>query len=163
MHLIGKGCKELCFLSIEGNLAIVRHRQEGFEKAIKESKLDPAKNRIVNCRNDEHINLAMLRQLFESRTKPDGIVASVEKVATQVYTVCHALGLSIPKDVKVIAFSHLQIAALLNPPLTTITQPAFEMGKMAATLLFRALEKKIDLKKEHIVINSELIERESTA
>jgi LacI family transcriptional regulator len=163
MHLIDKGCKELCFLSIEGNLAIVRHRQEGFEKAIKESNLDPASNRVVNCRNDEHANFTILRQLFEEKGKPDGVVGSVEKVATQVYTICHALGLSIPKDVRVIAFSHLQIAALLNPSLTTITQPAFEMGKMAATLLFRALEKKIDLKKERIVINSELIERGSTA
>jgi LacI family transcriptional regulator len=163
VHLIEKGCRELCFLSIEGNLAIVRHRQEGFQKAIQEKKLNPDTNRIINCRNDEHTNQAMLRQLFEGNSRPDGIVGSVEKVATQVYTVCHALNLSIPKDVKVIAFSHLQIASLLNPSLTTITQPAFEMGKMAATLLFRALEKKVDVKKERIVIDSELIERASTA
>jgi LacI family transcriptional regulator len=76
--------------------------------------------------------------------------------------VCHSIGLSIPHDVKVIAFSHLQIASLLNPSLSTITQPAFDMGKMAATLLFKGLEKKFDLKHERVVINSKLIERDST-
>jgi LacI family transcriptional regulator len=163
MHLIEKGCKELCFLSVEGNLAIIRHRQEGFEKAIQEQRLDSSRNRVVVCVNNEQANLVMLRKLFESKKRPDGVVGSVEKVATQVYSVCHALNLSIPDDVKVIAFSHLQIAALLNPSLSTITQPAFEMGKTAATLLFKALEKKIDLKKERVVINSILIERASTA
>jgi LacI family transcriptional regulator len=163
VHLMEKGCKKLCFLSMEGNLAIVRHRQEGFEKALQEWKLDSSHNRIVYCKNDEQANLTMLQQLFESKSRPDGIVGSVEKVATQVYTVCHTLGLSIPNHVKVIAFSHLQIASLLNPSLSTITQPAFEMGKMAATLLFKALEKKIDLKQEKIVINSVLMARGSTA
>jgi LacI family transcriptional regulator len=95
--------------------------------------------------------------------RPDGIVGSVEKVATQAYTVCHELKLSIPEQIRVIAFSHLQIAALLNPSLTTITQPAFEMGKAAATLLFRSLEKKVDVRSEKIMIPSVLIARDSTA
>jgi LacI family transcriptional regulator len=161
LHLIEKGCKELCFLSLEGNLAIVRHRQEGFEKAVREG--NAVRSKIVTCTNDEHTNLLLLRKLFDNPNRPDGVVGSVEKVATQVYTVCQAVGLSIPRDVKVIAFSHLQIASLLNPSLSTVTQPAFEMGKTAATLLFRGLEKKIDLNRERVVINSTLIERDSTA
>ena len=162
-HLIKKGCRQLAFLSIEGDLSIIKHRQEGFEKALEDHKLDRKKNRVVNCSNDEKSNLLLLKKLFYKKGRPDGIVGSVEKLATQVYTVCQDLGLLIPKDVKVIGFSHLQIASLLNPSLTTITQPAFEMGKMAATLLFRALEKKFDLKQESIVINSTLIERGSTS
>jgi LacI family transcriptional regulator len=90
-------------------------------------------------------------------------VGSVEKVTMQAYTVCHQLKLSIPNDVKVIGFSHLQIASLLNPSLTTITQPAFEMGKTAATILFKALSKKMfEWKNEKVVIPSVLVEREST-
>jgi LacI family transcriptional regulator len=95
-HLIEKGCKELCFLSIEGNLAIVRNRQAGFEKAINERNLDRKKNRVVHCTNNEGANITLLRDLFKSSDRPDGVVGSVEKVATQVYTVCHSIGLSIP-------------------------------------------------------------------
>jgi LacI family transcriptional regulator len=161
-HLITKGCKRLSFLSLEGNLGIIRNRQEGFEKALHEASIALVENMIITLGNDREENLKKLTTLFKSKARPDGVVGSVEKVAMQVYTVCHATGLSIPKDVKVIAFSHLDIASLLNPSLTTITQPAFEMGKTAATLLFKSLDKKIDLKKEKIILNSELIEREST-
>ena len=71
--------------------------------------------------------------------------------------------INIPNDVKVIAFATLDTAPILNPPLTTITQPAFEIGKAAATLLFKGIEKStFDLRKERVVIPSLLIEREST-
>lgn len=161
MHLIAKGCKRLAFLSLDGNLDIIRQRQRGFEKALMESGLTE-KDSIITLGNDQDQNLDKLKAILTPKTRPDGVVGSVEKVAMQVYTVCHASGLSIPKDVKVIAFSHLDIASLLNPSLTTITQPAFEMGKTAATLLFKSLDNKSELKKESIILRSQLIERDST-
>jgi LacI family transcriptional regulator len=73
------------------------------------------------------------------------------------------LKLDIPKKIKVISFSNLETSSILNPPLTTIKQPAFEMGKAAATILFKAIEKKsFQLKSENIVIPSQLVEKEST-
>ncbi len=160
-HLLSKKCKRLAFLSLEGNLEIISHRQKGFEKALSESGIEGREHSIIVLGNDEQENLKKLASKFKSKTRPDGVVGSVEKVAMQVYSTCHALKLSIPKDVKVIAFSHLAIASLLNPSLTTITQPAFDMGKMAATLLFKSLDKK-GMKPETIVLKSELIERDST-
>lgn len=161
-HLIDKGCKRLAFLSLKGNLEIIHHRQRGFEKALTEAGVKLSNNVVITLGNDRDENLKTLTSVFKSKMRPDGVVGSVEKVAMQVYSVCHTNGLSIPKDVKVIAFSHLDIASLLNPSLTTITQPAFEMGKMAATILFKSLDKKVNLKKEKIVLNSQLIERGST-
>lgn len=162
-HLIDKGCKRIAFLSMFKDLAITNERQAGFEKAIRENGFDPKKNPVIYCTNNEAENMVQIKKLLKAKNRPDGIVGSVEKVATQTYSVCHALNLSIPRDVRVIGFSHLQIASLLNPSLTTITQPAFEMGKTAAQLLFKALEKKrADLKNERIVIPSVLMERNST-
>ena len=161
-HLIDKGCKRIAFLSLKGNLEIIQHRQHGFENALRESGHQLTANTIVTLGNDRDENMRTLTSIFKSKLRPDGVVGSVEKVAMQVYSVCHTKGLSIPKDVKVIAFSHLDIASLLNPSLTTITQPAFEMGKTAATILFKSLDKKVGLKKDKIVLNSQLIERGST-
>jgi LacI family transcriptional regulator len=162
IHLIARGCKRLSFLSLEGSLGIINNRQKGFEKALIESNIPTNERAIITLGNDRDENLKKLTDIFKKESRPDGVIGSVEKVAMQVYTVCHTIGLSIPKEVKVIAFSHLDIASLLNPSLTTITQPAFDMGRTAATLLFKSLDKKVDLKKETIVLNSELIEREST-
>jgi LacI family transcriptional regulator len=72
--------------------------------------------------------------------------------------------LNIPKDVKIISFSNLQTASLLNPSLSTITQPAFEMGREAAIMLLKKLEKKsFQLPDESIVLESKLMPRKSTA
>jgi LacI family transcriptional regulator len=73
------------------------------------------------------------------------------------------LKLRIPEDVKVLGFSNLETAAWLNPSLTTITQPAFEIGKEAAALLFKTIEKKsMNFTEEKLVLNSTLIVRNST-
>ncbi|HEY9007897.1 LacI family DNA-binding transcriptional regulator [Ohtaekwangia sp.] len=158
-HLIEQGCRKIAFLTMPGDLAITHHRQQGYEQALRENGIEI---RVLYGTDREEENLAMIREVLQSADRPDGIIGSIEKLALQVYTTCHAIAVNIPRDVKVIAFSHLQIAALLNPPLTTITQPAYEMGKTAATLLFRALEKKQDVKHEHIIIPSVLVARAST-
>jgi LacI family transcriptional regulator len=95
--------------------------------------------------------------------KPDGIFAAVERYAIICYELCEELGLNIPKDVKVISFSNLQTASLLNPSMSTITQPAFDIGREAAAMLLKKLEKKnFQLKDENIVFESKLIVRKST-
>jgi LacI family transcriptional regulator len=162
-HLIDRGSRHVAFLSLAGDLTIIRLRQEGYLQALRENGLDERKNPVIYCTHAETDNLPLIRQLLTSENRPDGIVGSVEKVATQTYAICHELNLSIPQQVRVVGFSHLQIAGLLNPSLTTITQPAFDMGKAAATLLFRGLEKKTDVRNEKIVIPSVLVARQSTA
>ena len=72
--------------------------------------------------------------------------------------------LKIPEDIKVVCFSNLETASILSPSLTTITQPAFEMGKTAARLLFKALQKtNFNLSEESLVIPSTLVVRGSTS
>lgn len=118
---------------------------------------------VIECSNDKDENYILLKKILSRKNHPDGIIASVEKLTTPVYLACKDLKLSIPKDVKVISFSNLETALILNPALTTVRQPAYEMGKTAAAMLFKAIEKKnFQLKDENIVISSRLIEKEST-
>lgn len=161
-HLIDQGCHKIAFLSISDSLSISNKRLEGYLLALKDHQVKADKNQVVLCTNDAKQNYALIKELMQ-KNKPDGIVASVEKLTTPVYTACTDLKLKIPGDVKVICFSNLETAAILNPSLTTITQPAFEIGKTAATLLFNSLGKTTtDLTKDSLVIPSELIVRNST-
>jgi LacI family transcriptional regulator len=154
-HLLQKGCERLAFLSISQSLPICRNRMNGFTAALKEAG--------VQGQTIYTSTPAAIPNLLKSKNRPDGLVASVEKIVTPVYLACQELHINIPKDLKVIAFATLDTAPILNPPLTTITQPAFEIGKAAATLLFKGIEKNnFDLKSERLVIPSLLIEREST-
>ncbi len=162
-HLIEQGCTNIFFLNISDSLSISNKRLQGYQLALEDHQAKAGKDQIVLCTNDTQQNQALLKKIMEQDTRPDGIVASVEKLTTPVYKACTDLQLKIPVDVKVVCFSNLETASILNPSLTTITQPAFEMGKAAASLLFASLEKtNADLAKECLVIPSELVVRNST-
>lgn len=161
--LIRKGCKRITFLALRGDLNIIKDRTAGYLKAINDHGIDTQLNPVLTCGHQEDETMTLIRQRLTQEDSPDGVICSSEKLTTQTYSVCHRLKISIPEDIKIIGFSHLPIASLLRPSLTTVTQPAFEMGRTAATLLLNALDKKRTiLKKESIVLPSMLIERDST-
>lgn len=161
-HLLQKGCRKPAFLSISQSLPICTNREEGFKAALHAAGIPEADQQVVYCTDNEAM-FSQVKNILQEDQRPDGLIASVEKIVTPVYLACHELHIRIPNDIKVIAFATLDTAPILNPPLTTITQPAFEIGKAAATLLFKGIEKSsFDLRKEKVVIPSVLIEREST-
>ncbi|HEY9363864.1 MAG TPA: LacI family DNA-binding transcriptional regulator [Chitinophagaceae bacterium] len=162
-HLIQQGCDKIAFLGISKNLSISGKRLAGYFQALADHKMTADEKDVLLCTNDENQNYLLILKLLKKKNKPNGIVASVEKLTTPVYQACLFLKLNIPQDVKVVCFSNLATASILNPSLTTITQPAFEMGKESAILLFKALEKThFDLKSESRIIPSTLMVRSST-
>jgi LacI family transcriptional regulator len=162
-HLIQSGCRDIAFLSISDCLSIDSRRKNGYLEAIAKHQPLTRKPRIVQCGTDERSNHEKIRKLLTGRSRPDGIFSSVERFALTTYNVCREVGVHIPEDVKVICFSNLQTANLLQPSLTTITQPAFDMGKQAAEILLKHLSRKTDfLMNQNIMIKSQLIVRNST-
>ena len=160
-HLLDAGCRRLAFLSVSRSLPISQNRMLGFKDAIE--KAGSSGMKVIHCTAKESENLARIKELLTGKSRPDGIVASVEKMATMVYLAAHESGVDIPQELKVIAFSTLETAPILNPSLTTITQPAYEMGKAAATMLFNGIEKKnFNLHGRRVVLPSMLVERAST-
>ena len=162
-HLIENGCKQIAFLSISQHLSISNKRMEGYLEALHRNNLPANNDLIVACDRDEAKNNELIQELLKRENRPDGIFASVEKLAISTYKICEELQLNIPKDVKVITFSNSYTAAFLNPSLTTVTQPAYEMGREAAAILYKLIEKKKHHSAaESIVLNSRLIVRNST-
>ena len=161
-HLINAGCKKIVYLSTSSALSINNKRMEGYMQALADNGVKKTSENIVSCTSDSAGNHKIIYDLLKKKNRPDGLIASVEKLTTPVYLACDQLELSIPEDVKVISFTNLQAALILTPTLTTVTQPAFEMGKTAATVLFKSLEKRnSNLKKEITVIPSVLTIRNS--
>jgi LacI family transcriptional regulator len=164
-HLIENGCKRPMFLSFSECLTMCENRANGFFAALDDFKI--SSNEIVPimyCSRKEEESYKQIQDLCNSNDRPDGIVASVEKLAMQLYLVCQDSAVSIPNDLKVVAFSTVEIAPILNPSLTTITQPAFEMGRVAAENLFKGIESKnFNLNQQVLIIPSQLIKRQSTS
>lgn len=162
-HLIDKGCSAISYLAFSKNLSIDQKRMQGYVDALKDHQIPFREELVVYCGNNAESNYAKIKSMLSAERAPDGIFASVEMLAILCYEACNELHISIPQQVKIISFSNLRTASLLNPSLSTITQPAFEIGRQAASALFSAFSKNQPaLKDEKIVLISELIEREST-
>lgn len=164
--LLEKGCKHPVFLSTSLSLSICSKRAAGFAAALTDAGLPTSGFQfVIDCTGTPELIFDQVKELLLQHKEIDGIVASVERLAMQIYMVSLTNGIRIPEDLKVVAFSTLETAPILNPSLTTITQPAFEIGKAASELLFTMIEKK-----KHsitgdttVMLPSKLIERNSTA
>lgn len=161
VHLIENGCRKIAYLYALSNLSTGRKRLSGYQDALKDHGIAVNEALIVGYQNDADQNYDNIRSLITG-LKPDGIISSIEEFALPVYYVCKEIGLTIPDDLKIISFSNLNTAALLNPSLSTITQPAFEIGREAAGFLFKILEKKPFDMDDVPTLKSTLIKRDSS-
>jgi len=161
-HLIEQGCKRIAYLVINKNLSIGKTRMQGYLDALEKHNIPYDDRLVIDCSNSYDENNMILKKMLEV-LKPDGVFTSVERLAFATYYACYDLGIKIPDQVKVIGFSSLVIAPLLNPSLTTVTQPATQIGVEAALLLFHMLEEpEAVARNKKVVLDSKLIKRRST-
>lgn len=162
-HLLENGCAHILFLSIGDSLNIMKRRFEGGLEAIREFRTD-TKYQYVNCTPDPDEARMLIQNLLSVKNRPDGVIGAVEKLAIATYLACKTLRIRIPEELKVLAFSNLPIASLLQPGLSTVRQPAYEIGKTAASLLFERLNKNNQpFNPKSIVVPSVLEPRASTS
>lgn len=162
LRLVKSGVKRPVFITTEEPLYTSIERRRGFQAALISQHIPFTDDMIVECSDDMDKNYLIIRKLLSGRKRPDGIFASIEKYAITTYQVCKELKINIPKDVKIIGMTNLRTAALLNPSLSTLSQPAFEMGREAASLLIKMIEKKsYAAANDIIVLNNEMTIRES--
>ena len=163
-HLIKAGCKKIAYLCVDGGyLSTTHNRMSGYLAALKKYKIPEDPKMIIRCSNDDAANIELLKKILKQKNRPDGLVSSIEKLAIASYYACNEIKLKIPQQIKIISFSCLRTASLLSPSLSTITPPAFEIGKESASLLFRMIEKKTFVNRiDKVVLQGTLIERNSS-
>jgi LacI family transcriptional regulator len=162
-HLIKNGIKDIAFLSISRSLSISNDRARGYLDALKRNEIRVDKKRIIFCDGNLATNKSHIKKILLQKNRPSALFACVEELAILCYEVCEELGIKIPTDVKVISYSNLKTASILNPSLTTITQPAYEIGREAACILFKLINgESVNTNDENIILKSTLIVRKST-
>lgn len=162
-HLITNGAQRIAYLAVNKDVSIGKIRMEGYKKALKEANLSVDERFILDTSNEVNVNYADIKALIQNQ-QPDAIFASVERLAMSTIRVARELKLIIPNDLKLICFSCLDIADMLQPSLSVIKQPAYEMGIQATTQLFDILcGRKSDGIREIVFLDSELIFQNSSS
>jgi len=150
-HLLERGCRNIVFIGIDESISVTADRLDGYRAALHQMDISVKESNILLCTSQEEAYEQILKRL-KQRDKADAFFSSVERYTVQLYRACEELKLKIPADLKVISFSNNPLASFMNPPLSTITQPAFEIGKSAAGLLLEMLKKKKPAAPKDLVI-----------
>ncbi len=164
-HLIEKGFKKIAHITNAVNLSITKERLEGYKKALDDNNL-PFNPKYVHYCN--HGGMVMdeieeaLRLLMAQKQKPDSVVTASDRITTCLLSAAQKINVKVPEQLAIVGFTNTNIPELFNPPLTTIRQPAFEMGQTATELLIKIIESKRPITEfETKVLNTELTIRDS--
>jgi LacI family transcriptional regulator len=165
MHLIKKGYKKIGHITNTVNLSITKERLNGYKKALEENGLPFNEKYVQYCNHGgmvtEEIEMA-LKSMMAQKPKPDAVVTASDRITTCLLSAAQKLKLKIPENIGVVGFTNTNIPELFNPPITTIRQPAFEMGQVATELLIKIIESKRPITEfETKVLDTELTVRES--
>jgi len=162
-HLINKGYKRIAHFTGPKDLEICKLRLKGYTDALSNSNIPLREDLICYSGLHEVDGYNSMDRLLKENILPDAIFAVNDPVAIGAFQRIKEAGLKIPGDIGIVGFSNNKITALVDPPLTTVNQPSFEMGKKSAELLIEMIEsEKQSFKPKTIVLETELVIRSST-
>ncbi|MBL4746380.1 MAG: LacI family DNA-binding transcriptional regulator [Flavobacteriaceae bacterium] len=142
-HLIERGCKNIVHFSGPQNLELYRNRKKGYTKALNTYGIAFSEHLVIESQLMQQDGILAAKQLLKL-PKVDGVFSANDTAAISAIQYLKTKGVHIPKDIAFVGFSNEPISAIIEPSLSTINQPDFEMGKVASTLLFEQIKNKTD-------------------
>lgn len=160
-HLIEQGYKRIAILAGPKNLTISNHRLDGYLAALKKHKRKSNPDLIMHCEfSQQHAYNATL-QLLCGKQRPDAIFTISDRMAIGAMLAIKEKGLQMPKDIGLVGFNNDPAVSLVTPAISSVDQPAFELGKTAAKLFIERMYND-HMDSVEIVMKPKLIIRESS-
>jgi len=135
-HLIGLGHQRIGFINGPATIATSAERLAGYRHALKKHGIDADPDLIRRGRPTRDAGKTLTDELLRLDRPPSALFAANNQLALGVMESIHMHKLHVPDDVAVATFDDAPWAKLLDPPLTAVRQPSYEMGRRAAELLF---------------------------
>ena len=161
-HLLEQGCKKVAYFSGPEDLYISKKRKEGYLKALSEFGIPASESKVymtdLTSEKNREVTLAMLA----SEDRPDGIFAMIDPLAIDIMMVLKEQGLKIPEEIALAGFTNNPTSAVIEPSLTTVSQPGYEMGQIAANHLLDQLDDLVPDEPQSFVLLTTLVPRNSS-
>ncbi|AMK12722.1 LacI family DNA-binding transcriptional regulator [Pseudodesulfovibrio indicus] len=163
VHLIESGYRRIGHMAGQEGISLNRHRFEGYRDALADHGLVLEEKFHLHGGYREEDGRDGAERYLSMDELPEAILAINDPVAVGLYTRFKEAGVRIPEDVALVGFSDTPEAALLDPALTTVFQPAQEMGRAAVSLLLRQFEEGADFSPAPVTLPTELMVRGTSA
>lgn len=160
--LINRGKKKIALVTTVDYVSVGKLRTDGYTKALLDNEIPFSGNLILKIEDMENCEAAITKLIQEMAI--DAVFAVNELFAVTSIKAAAKLGLRVPEDLSVIAFTDGIISRYSTPTITTVSQNGIEMGGKAARMLIDRLESDEDEGELYRteVVETHLIEREST-
>jgi LacI family transcriptional regulator, repressor for deo operon, udp, cdd, tsx, nupC, and nupG len=160
-HLIQIGHKKIALINSDEKYLYARQRKMGYQRALEEHGLSITNNYIIHTHQlgFEYGQQAM-KKILHLQDRPTAVFAVSDLLAIGALKEINATGLHVPNDIAVVGFDKIDFSNMTNPTLTTIAQPMYKMGTVAAKML---IDKIRGEEVESILLDHELVIRESTS
>ena len=131
-HLMEQGCRRIAYISGPTTTTTGERRLAGYRAALRSTGLDPIVTR-ADFRVDGGYRAAM--QLLDATPPPDGMLVGNNLMALGALQALQERGVALPEDIAFVSFDGVIWARILQPTLTVVEQPTYDIGRQAAELL----------------------------
>ncbi|HOK26914.1 MAG TPA: LacI family DNA-binding transcriptional regulator [Bacteroidales bacterium] len=161
-HLICQGCKRI--IHVGGNLKrnVYNDRLLGYRKALEDNGINYDESLVIINDLTERAGEEVVRKILRMKKPPDAVFTANDTTAVSIILNLQKEGISVPGDIAVVGFNNEPISKVIHPNLTTVNYPAYEVGEMAANVLIDRLNSSRDVFPSTIVLEHNLIIRESS-
>lgn len=160
-HFYEQGYRRIAYISGPEHLNISRERLAGYRNGLNACGLGQRPEYTEHCELNPDSARAAMKRLLQLQPPPDAVFGINDTVAFALMKEIKEHGLQIPADIGLAGFTDEFHSTVVEPPLTSLTHPTAEMGRLAAGLFFEQLQS--PGKPRTITVDTELIARQSSA
>jgi LacI family transcriptional regulator, repressor for deo operon, udp, cdd, tsx, nupC, and nupG len=160
-HLVAYGHSQFGAIVGQVSSQIYRDRLAGLKSVLEEEGIPFDDNMVVGNSYSIETGIDGARELISRAHRPTAIFCFNDDIAIGAMHELRRQGLKVPDDISVVGFDNVKVSAFINPPLTTVDQPAYEMGRRALELLCNVIDG-IPLTRSSEMLPFKLLERESS-
>ena len=161
-YLISTGCEKIGFVNCSLKYKYARHRREGYLRALEDAGLTFNPDWYITVPSiDYTLAHSSILQALSNDSLPDAVFTSSDVYAAATINAAQRLGIRVPDQLSVIGVDNVEASRMTNPAITTISQPGFQMGQQACSILVEKIGIP-EMPHRQILLSTELIIREST-
>ncbi len=160
-HLISHGHKKIAMITNAPlNYTASRFRLSGYKKALHENSIDYNKELVGIGNFTPQSGFEVMQKLLSLKKLPTAVFVASDVVAFGAMDAIKKGGMKIPQDIALVGFDNVNLSKYVDPPLTTVNLPAFDIGKNVASLLIDIIEKNGN-KNKKIILETHMVIRKS--
>jgi LacI family transcriptional regulator len=162
-HLINQGRKRIVYITATPKRNVYVDRLKGYKEALSDKQIDFREEYVLICNLSQESGVEAAAIIRRMSPLPDAVFVANDNCAAGCMVALKQSGIRIPQDIAFAGFNNDPVSTVVEPNLTTINYPGYEMGQVAARNLINHLSGASSIHSTNtIILRSELVIRESS-